>query len=230
MTGLILIGVVAAIVVGGVAYFLYQAEQKRLKELEAWALAHGCRLDRGSEYGAQDRLPAIKQLRQGSNRYGKNFIRGIRNGRPIEIFEHHHETTSTDSKGRTQTHHHWQTVVVIDTGWSLQPLAIRKEHFFDRIAEFVGWDDIDFESAEFSRAFHVSSPDRKFAYDVIDQAMMEYLLGALKRPIGMGDTILFTVDSGYWSPEKIDPAIELLEGMLERWPRSLARELSERAT
>ena len=39
-----------------------------------------------------------------------------------------------------------------------------------------GYQDIKFESAEFSKTFCVRSPDKKFAYDVCNAKMMEYLL------------------------------------------------------
>ncbi len=40
----------------------------------------------------------------------------------------------------------------------------------------MGFDDIDFESHEFSRNFCVRSADKKFAYDVCNVHMIEYLL------------------------------------------------------
>ena len=40
----------------------------------------------------------------------------------------------------------------------------------------LGYDDIDFESIEFSKAFTVRSTDKKFAYDICHTRMMEYLL------------------------------------------------------
>ncbi len=55
-------------------------------------------------------------------------------------------------------------------------LTIRRENFFTKVAEVFGYQDIKFESAEFSGAFCVRSPDKKFAYDVCNAKMMEYLL------------------------------------------------------
>ena len=36
--------------------------------------------------------------------------------------------------------------------------------------------EIEFESTEFSKEFHVKSPDRRWAFDVLSQATMEFLL------------------------------------------------------
>jgi hypothetical protein len=55
-------------------------------------------------------------------------------------------------------------------------LTIGPEGFFSKIAQAVGYDDIDFESHEFSRKFCVRSKDKKFAYDVCNAQMIEYLL------------------------------------------------------
>ena len=51
-----------------------------------------------------------------------------------------------------------------------------REGLFSKLAQAVGYDDIDFESAEFSRKFCVRSKDKRFAYDVCHPRLMEYLL------------------------------------------------------
>lgn len=40
----------------------------------------------------------------------------------------------------------------------------------------MGFDDIDFESHEFSKLFCVRSKDKKFAYDFCNAKMIDYLL------------------------------------------------------
>ncbi|MCZ6810529.1 MAG: hypothetical protein O7D97_00875, partial [Planctomycetota bacterium] len=81
-------------------------------------------------------------------------------------------------------------------------LLIRREGMFDKLAGAFGFDDIDFESAEFSKRFYVKSPDKRFAYDVIHPRMMEFLLG--------GDPPTVDIEAGrcclsdgrhHWSPE-----------------------------
>ena len=53
------------------------------------------------------------------------------------------------------------------------------EGIFSKIAQAVGYDDIDFESHEFSRKYCVRSKDKKFAYDVCNARMIDYLLDNL---------------------------------------------------
>src|SRR5688572_8857625 len=106
---------------------------------------------------------------------------------------------------------------------------IRPEGVFDQLAGFVGFDDIDFESAEFSDAFHVKGTDKRFAYDLCDARMMEFLLAT--RPI------MFEIDRfhlcmsngrGRWSPEEFKARIVWVGAFLDRWPRHLVDRLSPR--
>ncbi len=92
------------------------------------------------------------------------------------MFDYHYETHSTDSKGNRQTHHHYFSFFILLLPMSFPELKITREGLLSKIAQALGYDDIDFESAEFSRAFCVRSKDRKFAYDVCNAQMMEYLL------------------------------------------------------
>jgi hypothetical protein len=59
---------------------------------------------------------------------------------------------------------------------SFPELTITSEGIFSKIAQAIGYDDIDFESAEFSRRFCVRSKQKRFAYDVCHPRMMEHLL------------------------------------------------------
>lgn len=64
--------------------------------------------------------------------------------------------------------------------------------FLSAAEEAVRPRDIDFESVEFSRRFHVAGDDRRFAYDLIDAAMIEHLLAASPDPVAWirGDRVL----------------------------------------
>jgi hypothetical protein len=91
-------------------------------------------------------------------------------------FDYHYETESRNSKGHRQTHHHYLTVFILLLPGYFPEVRITREGFLSKIAQAFGYDDIDFESAEFSRTFCVRSKDKRFAYDVCHTGMMEYLL------------------------------------------------------
>jgi hypothetical protein len=116
-------------------------------------------------------------------------------------------------------------MVVVNTGLPLKPLRIRPESFFDKIGEFFGFDDIDFESTAFSNAFHVKAKDRRFAFDVLHQATMEFLLGAPRFQIETAGPWI-----SVWKTSRLDPAgfsdaLGVAEGILDRLPEYLLRDL-----
>lgn len=55
-------------------------------------------------------------------------------------------------------------------------MLIRPEGIFDKVAGTFGFDDVDFDSAEFSRRFYMTSSDKRFAYDLLYPQMMGFLL------------------------------------------------------
>jgi len=112
----------------------------------------------------EERFPNFTCLQEGSNRYACNIMQGTDAGHGVCAFDYHYETYSTDSKGNRTTYHYNFSVVIISTGLPLKPLSIRRETFFDKVGAFLGCEDINFESAEFSRAFFVKSPDRRWAF------------------------------------------------------------------
>jgi hypothetical protein len=89
-------------------------------------------------------------------------------------------------------------------------LVIGKEGLFSKVAQAFGYDDIDFESHEFSRKFCVRSGDKKFAYDVCNARMIEYLLSNTDLTIEIeGDALALSFGSRL-APEKIEPNLNRL--------------------
>ena len=106
-------------------------------------------------------------------------------------------------------------------------VLIRREHFFDKLAAFFGFDDIDFESVEFSKKFKVGSSHKRFAWDLIDQGMMEYLLGTDSPPIELEDGWVCLTQKSKWSPDQFRAIIEFANGFMDRWPQHTRRGLLE---
>jgi hypothetical protein len=119
--------------------------------------------------------------------------------------------------GKNRTTHR-RAVVIVELGFPVIPLVIRREHALDRVGEFLGLDDIDFESAEFSRTFHVSSSDRKWAYDVIHTRTMEYLLQAPPFTVAYGMGEIAVYKNGRLQPADCDAALKVARTMIELLP------------
>ncbi len=152
------------------------AAKKRREEMLLLATRLGL-----SYYPDKDRNLAsaygfLNQLAQGDNRYAFNLLRGNYQGETVHVFDYHYETESRDSEGKTTTHSHYLSSFLLQLPTSFPELTIASEGFLSKFAQAFGYDDIDFESAEFSREFCVRSKDKKFAYDVCHTQKMEYLL------------------------------------------------------
>lgn len=201
----------------------YQAE-KRKKALSEWAQARRLSYRPDRDDSMDSRYPGFEFLSRGSNRYAYNILEGSHSKRPMRAFDYHYETHSTDSKGRRQTHHHHFSAVVVEADVPLRPLLIRGETFFDKVGEFMGFDDIDFELAEFSRRFHVKSPDRRWAFDVLHQQAMEFLLQSPVFTLQFHDRHVAAYRNSVFSTEHIEAAVSVVNGLLDRIPGSVRRE------
>jgi hypothetical protein len=166
-------------------------------------------------------------LNTGDNRYAYNISSGRQGAHGVCAFDYHYQTYSRDSKGRRTTHHHNFSAVILETALPLRPLSIRSENFFDRIGEFIGFDDIDFELAEFSREFHVKSPDKKWAFDVLHQDAMEFLLASPRFQIELLNGSVMARAGSKFAPEAFGQALLVATGLIERLPKSVLRELTE---
>jgi len=202
----------------------YEAE-KRKKALREWAQVRQLSFRHDRDYIMYLRYPQFSCLIQGSARYAYNIMQGTHGARPICAFDYHYETHSTGSKGEPRTHHHFFSVVVVEANLPLKPLLIRAKTFLDKVGEFLGLDDIDFELAEFSRQFHVTSPDRRWAFDVLHQQAIEFLLHAPRFALQFHDGCVVAYRNNVYSTGDFEAALEVVTGLLDRLPNSVLREL-----
>ncbi len=219
--------VVITIIIGlfiAFAVFSYLQTVKRREALSALASRHGWAFTSDKNRGVEDRYAAFGCLQQGSGRYAYNIMTGPAGSRAVCAFDYHYETTSTDSEGRTQTHNHHFSALVLETGSPLRPLFIRPENFFDRIGSWFGFDDIDFESDEFSRRFCVNAEDRRWAYDVISQSTMEFLLTSPEFSIQFAGEDVIAYRGSLFEPFEFEQALAVLAGMIDRLPKEMLRE------
>jgi len=221
-TLMLLLGIAAVMIVAVI--FGYYAARRRREALSAWAASRGWSFGAEKDHGFDERFGGFDCLQRGSRRYAYNVSEGDLDGRRVLAFDYHYETYSSSKHGR-QTHHHYFSAVIVLTDMLLKPLFIRPENFLDKITEFLGYDDIDFESAEFSRKFYVKSPDKRWAYDVIGQSTMEFLLAAPRFTVQFQGAGIIAHRGKTFEPADFERAIEVVEGMLDRLPPSVVREL-----
>ena len=204
--------VVSVAVVVLIIYSIY-ASGKRRKELAGWAMSKGLLFSPGNDRSFDSKYPNVNCLQKGDSRYAYNIMTGTLTGREFLGCDYHYATGS----GKSRTQHHF-SLVIIKSPILLEPLFIRPENFFDKLTEFVGFNDIDFESAEFSKKFYVKSPDKKWAYDIIHPRMMEFLLASPMFSIQFDLLSVIVYRDNTFSPADFDAAADLVNGIFERIP------------
>ena len=215
----VVVVVVLIVIVVGTIYGLIQARQ-RLEALNELALRLGLNFSAAEDYALPERYGFLKQLAQGDDRYARNVLSGIYQQNQVLVFDYHYATYHTDKNG-THKEDHWFSFFILTLPMVFPDLTIRRENFFTKIAEVFGYQDINFESAEFSKAFNVRSPDKKFAYDVCNSKMMEYLLANRDLSIEIENNVLALAFNTRLSAEQIEANLRRLVEIRSRLPEYL---------
>lgn len=221
MSGGIFIFILVAAVIIAAAIFGARASRQRREELAALAARLGLSYQADNDRSLAGRFAFLNALAQGSNRYAFNILAGIYQGHDLLVFDYHYETHSSDSKGRQQTHHHYFSFFILLLPRSFPELRITREGLLSKIAQAFGFDDIDLESAEFSRAFCVRSKDKRFAYDICHAQMMEYLLANRDLSIEIEDRALALAFGTRLSAAQIETNLGRLFEIRSRLPEYL---------
>ena len=204
------------------AIYSHIKEKKRREALQSIASSLGLSFSQARDRSMASSYGFLNRLRAGENRYAYNIMRGnAPEGYPVVLFDYHYETTHTDSDGDRRTTHYYFSVFTLTMKKQFPELIIEPEGFFSKIAQAFGFDDIDFESHEFSRRYKVKSPDKKFAYDVCNAQMIDYLLKQEKLAIELESNVLAMVFSGQMKPENVKLNYERLQKIRSLMPNYL---------
>lgn len=207
----------------------YKAEQKRRAEFLEIAAQCGLTFSPDHQGDWDDRWPRFECFHRGHSRSAFNLMTGRMGGDGPEcaLGEFRFKETHGSGKNRRTVTYTFGFVILSIGGQGAPDVLIRREHLLDKVAGFFGFDDIDFESVEFSRKFMVKCADKRFAYDLIDAQMMEFLLADGTPNIDIGGD-----HSGGWlclwfgQNHRLGPR-DLLglatwgRSFLDRWPRVL---------
>jgi hypothetical protein len=161
---------VAAGIVGLIIYGIMKARERR-EALARLAAQWGLQYYPDDPFDLPARYAQFDLFDTGHSRSASNVMAGRIDGRDALLCDYQYTTGS----GKNQTTHCFQAVLLAMPILAAR-LHMRRESVFDKIASWVGHDDINFESAEFSRRYHVKCDNPKFAYDIFHARLMEYLL------------------------------------------------------
>lgn len=207
---------------GGVSFFLVMIdrEKKRTLALRRWARQRGWSFAADRQGGWEKDYPGLKLFQKGHSRSGKNVISGLFHDHPVILTDYQYTTGS----GKNRTTHH-ANVTILQCGFPTVPLFIRRENPFDKVGEFLGADDIDFESAEFSKKFFVKSADRKWAFDIIHTRTMEYLLTAPSVTIEFGFGEIAVYRTRYGEAAKYEEALDVAWNLFSLIPEYVVQQM-----
>lgn len=209
-----------------------RAAMRRREALAALATRMGWRFDPENDPYHDDEYAQFEMFRRGHSRSAYNTLAGTLeiDGRPFaaKMGDYTYKVTHQSGKSTSTTTYRFSYLVVDLPFRRVPDLLIRPEGVMDRIAGAFGMDDIDFESAEFSRRFYVKSPDKRFAYDVVHPRMMEFLMEAEAGCVDVERGRCSISDGrNRWSAEQFQERTDWMRKFFDLWPDYLASDLDE---
>lgn len=206
--------VAAAIIVGGWYY-----AKKRVEAFASFASAHGLIYSPRDVEGLVNH--PFRLFSKGEGRKVENVLSGEWREKPMRAFDYWYYEESTDSDGHRSKTYYRYTCCLLEIAAAFPSLAVTRENVFTRLADGLGFRDIEMESPDFNARFQVSSKDRGFAYAFIDARMMGWLLGLEgKEEFEVAGGWLLLFHRGRRKPEEFAPLIETALALRDRVPRA----------
>jgi hypothetical protein len=166
--------VLAGLVAAGIVYAGYLAKKRRR---EAFALMS---VQLGLQYSAADPFGIVSEpfalFAKGDGRGVENVMWGAWRGVDLRAFDYWYYEESSDSKGNRSKHYYRFDCVIVPIDAACVRLTITHENLLTRLADALSFHDIQFESEAFNKAYDVKSADKKFANDMIDARMIDWLV------------------------------------------------------
>lgn len=222
MSTLVILAIIAAVITIIIVGSIQQ--RKRREALQRLAASLQGRFDPSKARHFEDSYPQFAIFSTGSSRYAYNRVLAtteINGARwEFEAGDYHYTTTSGSGDDR-RTHTHNFSFLILHLPFPRGcELSIRKEGLVDKFAGFMGFDDIDFESEEFSAEFHVKGANKRLVYDIVDARMMDFLLASDPPKIDVDGGACCLVDhhERIWQPDQFAMRIRWAQDFFGRWP------------
>jgi hypothetical protein len=162
-------------------------ERERVAGVVSWAGQNGFAFHKDDPFDLDRRYNGMGDVGRGHSRYAYEILHRS-DPAAVFIFRYYFQTTETrtvthtnadgSSHTTTETYEesHHRAYFVIELNAAFPALHIRPEHWGDKLAGLIGFDDINFESEQFSRRYFCKSDNREFAYAVIHPQMIEWMM------------------------------------------------------
>jgi hypothetical protein len=169
-------------------------------------------------------------FREGYARQARDALVGAVAGHPAMVF-HYEYCTGSGNACKPQRY----LVALFQMPIEAPRLVVRSEHLADTMGRWLGLEEIALESGEFNRRYHVLCEDRKFAFDVCHQRLMQVLMDAGGIPVlEMEGRFLLMYDGpfsaeGVGDPQMARRFLDVGREVLESLPGYVLRERAPRA-
>ena len=217
----------------GVIY-AHKKRQERIAALRAVAARRGWNFSEFKDRDHDEYYSHFEIFRRGHSRAAYDTMSGPLNVFGTDTFakagDFTYKITRSNGKSTSTSTYHFSYLIIELPFRAVPDVLARRENIFDKFADMLGFDDIDFESSEFSKKFCIKSPDKRFAYDLFTPRMMEFFLEGSPVPglpgIDMENSRLcLSNGSSRWKPEQFEQAIAWAERFFENWPQHLLETL-----
>jgi hypothetical protein len=225
---LLVVGVIVVMI--AIGYFAHQAAKKRREQLASLAGEMGWSFDPSNDRSHDEEYSHFEIFRRGHSRAAYNTLSGHidLDGRahPAKMGDFTYKITRHTGKSTTTQTYRFSYLIAHIPYDNVPDVLIRPEGLFDKIAGAFGFDDIDFESAEFSKRFHVKGQHKRFAYDLCHPRMMEFLLQTSPPAIDIEHGRCCLSDgSKRWEPAEFRAMLAWAKEFFGHWPQHVVAEL-----
>jgi len=220
---IVILGLLAA---GGIAYYQWKREQQRGIDLGGLATNLGWRYNVGKDHSFNSQYEH-GLFKKGHDQFARHVLTGnveiAKQSFPITMGDYQFTTGS----GKNQQIHRMSLMLLSPPYYPLPSLRIGREGIGGRLLDAFGFDDIDFESEEFSRKYRVNSSNKKFAYAVIHARMIDFLLQTTPPHIELqnGVCLFFEGTGREWTPSVFRQHLAWARQFFALWPVDMLAEL-----
>jgi len=135
--------------------------------------------DRGLEFRARNKEALSEDFRlfgRGDGGRVRNVLQGEWNGVPVRAMDYDYFATRTMWVFYRVKDWRRFSVAVLDLGASVPSVIAERNGAAGLASDYMGFHDVQLNSDEFNRRFHVTADDREFAYQFFDLGMLRWLL------------------------------------------------------
>jgi hypothetical protein len=216
MIWLLVVLAVAVVIAGLVVQ--RQLHKRKVAEFAAFAAA------RGWLYRERDDQLTGRYLGtpfgRGFGRQARHVLTGTHRGRPVIAFEYVYKQREGSGKNR-RTVTYRNTVVGLTTPAARPTLEVCRAGFGRRLLGAIGIRDLQLESEEFNKTFHIRTENDRFAYDVLHPRTMEWMLGDarfMELPFRFERADLVSWQNGQIQLGLVEAMVDYLCDVVERVP------------